>query len=144
MKSKSSDILISMCNIITLMFGVRRDSLEKTDIFKIYASNIQIQLYIQEIINNKFIKIAEMNGEIVEQKGSAFDEFDEENGYINKEEEKNVYERYKETLNYILRYSINALNNSYKESIECNLAEMLDYIIFNLEYEKENKEDIEN
>lgn len=127
-------------NIINLMFGkeISISKLDKLDIGHIYYCYNQIQLYINEEIHKKFSNIANING-VIDEGESGFDEFDKEEGYVGDMEEKNVYETYKEILNYNIKYSIDYLKNSYKESMECNLSELLDFILFDKKYRMESK-----
>ena len=144
MNNKIDDVILQMYKTITLMFGTTKSNLDKMDISNIYACNVQIQLYIQELINNKFIKIGEINEvEKVEKEKSIFDEYDEENNYIDEEEknEKTVFEMYKYSLFCMIKYAIKELKNSHGECMKCNLSEMLDYIAFDLQYKNEHKDD---
>lgn len=124
-----------------------QSKLNKLDITEIYYIYTWITLYVKETISDKFIEIGKVNGgKTIEKEKSIFDEYDEENGYIEKEkeEEKSVYDIYINTLNCTIKYAINSLKNSHKECMECDLSEMLDYIIFDLKYEKEHKENDNN
>ncbi|NFO65431.1 hypothetical protein FDC27_00320 [Clostridium botulinum] len=112
------------------------------DIFDLYYCYTYLNLYINETINDKFVEISKASGnEVVEKEKSIFDDYDKENCYEDEEENKNIYEVYKNTLNCTIKYAINSLKMSYKECIECNLSEMLDYIVFNIRYDLENKND---
>ena len=134
--------------VIALLFSkeLTKTKLDKMDILEIHLCYMEIQLYIQELIHNKFTKISEIgNNENIEIKGSYLDDYDLEEGYETEEEiRKSNNELYKEILNYNIKYSIERLKNSYKESTECNLSELLDFIIFDknyrLEYKNNNSE----
>lgn len=117
--------------------------MDKTEVFNIYGTYVEIQLYVNEAINKRFSKIANIDEEEFEGK-SAFDEIDEEY----KEENKiniDIYKAYRDILNYNIQFSIQYLKNSYYESMNCNLSEMLDYIYFykkNIVKTEDSNEDI--
>lgn len=127
--------------MILLFFNTTTGKLNNKSIFELYYCFTQIQLYINEIITEKFIKINEASEvENVEKEKSFFDDYDKEEGYED-EEEKDIYDILKDSLNCTIKYAISNLEMSYKECIECDLSEMLDYIIFNIRYDIENKDD---
>lgn len=133
--------------IIKLIFGVEKSKLDKIEIFKIYSAFGLIKDYIEVNIHNKFTKIANVSDEEVDKNEgiSAFDEIDKEYEEENKdnleENNINIFDVYKDILNYNIKYSIELLKNSYKESVECNLIELLDFIYFNKKITiKDNKE----
>ncbi|EES48831.1 hypothetical protein NE172_05305 [Clostridium botulinum] len=142
MNTEYDDIYDEIYNVILLLFNITKAKLNKASIYELYYYFNQIQLYINETINNKFIEISKASGnEVVEKEKSIFDDYDKENGYEGEEEQKSIYEIYKETLNCTIKYAINNLKMSYKECINCNLSEMLDYIVFNIKYDLEHKDD---
>lgn len=113
------------------------------EVFNIYGTYVEIQLYVDEIINKRFSKIANIDEEEFEGE-SAFDVIDEEY----EEENKiniNIYKAYRDILNCNIQFSIQYLKNSYYESMNCNLSEMLDYIYFykkNIVKTEDSNEDI--
>ncbi|MCS6110709.1 hypothetical protein FC753_04115 [Clostridium botulinum] len=142
MNNECDDIVDKIYKVIVLFFDITARKLDKVSIYDLYYCYVQINLYINEMINDKFIEINKAGGnEPVEKEKSIFDDYDKENGYEDEEENKNIYEVYKNTLNCTIKYAINNLKMSYKECIECNLSEMLDYIVFNIRYDLENKND---
>ncbi|NFA42138.1 hypothetical protein EXM65_05990 [Clostridium botulinum] len=142
MNVECDDIYDKIYNVILLFFNITKIKLNKVSIYDLYYCFTQIQLYINEMITDKFININEASGNVViEQEKSFFDDYDLEEGYEEEKEEKSIYEIYKNTLNCTIKYAINSLKMSYKECIECNLSEMLDYIVFNIRYDLENKND---
>ncbi|WP_252247137.1 hypothetical protein [Clostridium sp. ZBS4] len=141
MNVEYDDIFNKIYKIIKYLI---KDRIQQSDldIFDLYYCYTYLNLYINETINDKFVEISKASGnEVVEKEKSIFDDYDKENGYEDEEENKNIYEVYKNTLNCTIKYAINSLKMSYKECIECNLSEMLDYIVFNIRYDLENKND---
>jgi carboxypeptidase C (cathepsin A) len=117
--------------------------LEKMDIGDINSCFLLVQLYIKEQIEDKLQRMVEINGaEEIPQEKSIFDDYDKENGYEELEDEKDEYEKRKEVIYYAFKFAIRELKNSYRDCMECDLAEMLDFICFEMEYKQENEEDI--
>lgn len=142
MNFEYGDVFDKIYKVISLFFNVTKAKLDRTDIGDLYNCFTQIQLYINETISSNFLKINEVAGqETVKQEKSFFDDYDIEEGYIEEDEEESVYNIYRESLNNIIKYAIKNMRMSYKESIECNLSEMLDYIVFNIKNDMENRDE---
>lgn len=142
MNAEYKDNYDKIYKIIKLFFDITTIKLNNKSIFELYYCFTQIQLYINKLINDKFLKINEASGQKkVKQEKSIFDDYDRENGYIEEDQNENIFEIYKNTLNCTIRYAINNLKMSYKECIECDLSQLLDYIAFNIKYDIEHKED---
>lgn len=126
-----------MFEINKLLSDFRSDDI--LDICYVYT---YLQLYIEEYVLNKLIEIGKINKvDEVKKEKSFFDDYDIENGYEEcQQEDKNVYEKSIYTINCLIKYAIRELKMSYRNCIKCNLSEMLDYILYNLEYERDNKD----
>lgn len=103
---------------------------------------VKLYLYIMKYLNN-LIDIMIPKQPKVEKKKSLFEEYDRENGYLDKEEVTldDIKKMLKTNMDYYIKYSITALNNSYVESINTDLKELLKFIKFNMKYEKENEKE---
>jgi len=123
------------------MFTLSKSSLDKMDIVDILALNEFLKLYIYNTINNKLEEINSINK--VETKKSLFDEYDEENGYVEKDKES-PYKIMKDNINYFIKYGNSNCKTSLKDIYDMNLYDLLDYFRFNIIYENEHKEDENN
>lgn len=79
--------------------------------------------------------------------GSAFDDYDIENGYITEEElEENKlsnWEIMRKDLYMIYQFAINRCNNSYQECCDMDLSLFLDYLLYDLELQDKREEQTE-
>lgn len=117
--------------------------LEEMDIADINSYFLLVQLYMKEQIEDKLQRMAEINGvEEIPQEKSIFDDYDKENGYEELEDEKSENEKRKEIIYYAFKFSIRELKNSFRDCMECDLAEMLDFICFEMKYKQDHEEDI--
>lgn len=120
------------------MFNLSKSSLDKMDITDILALNEFLKLYIYNTINKKLEEINNINK--IETKKSLLDEYDEENGYVEKDKES-PYKIMKDNINYFIKYGNSNCKTSIKDLYEMNLYDLLDYLRFNIIYENEHKED---
>lgn len=120
------------------MFNLSKSSLDKMDITDILALNEFLKLYIYNTINKKLEEINNINK--IETKKSLLDEYDEENGYVEKDKES-PYEIMKDNINYFIKYGNSNCKTSLKDLYDMNLYDLLDYLRFNIIYENEHKED---
>lgn len=112
------------------------------DILDICYIYTYLQFYLDEYVMQKLVDIGKVNSvKEAEKEKSIFDDYDEENGYTEDEvEEENIYVKSIYTINCLIKYAIRELKMDYRDCIKCNLSEMLDYILYNLKYERDNKE----
>lgn len=140
MSEGKQDILICY-KVIKLLTNICEIDLEEEDVSQIYAIYYSLAMYISKNIHNKF---SETLGNDEEECESIFDEFIEDDEV--KEENVNIYDKYEEIVFYFIEYAKNKLNMNYKECMNMNLSELLDYISFNKKYtpeeNNENEEDI--
>lgn len=120
------------------MFNLSKSNLDKMDITDILVLNEFLKLYIYNTINKKLEEINNINK--IETKKSLFDEYDEENGYV-EEDKESPYKIMKDNINYFIKYGNVNCKTSLKDLYEMNLYDLLDYLRFNIIYENENEED---
>ena len=68
--------------------------------------------------------------------GSVFDQCDRETGYIEETSQEKIWESYRENLDTVLQICIKNMRNSYKECLESDLSDLLDYVMFQVEYDR--------
>ncbi|MBE5936050.1 MAG: hypothetical protein E7262_09705 [Lachnospiraceae bacterium] len=114
------------------------DVLEVHEIYFVYKEIVNI---IDAHLNSKMRKISNLLGgtQGVEVEKSAFDEYDMENGYI-EDEEVSYWDNYAKNLDNIIYIAIKNIGNSYKECLDSDAVDLLDYIHFSIELEKSLKE----
>lgn len=139
-----NDLLNLYSAIIKIVFNdrIEEEDIEQLDIAEIMDIFETIAEIVDACINEKIRSIGELlNGGQVETTGqSAFDEYDRENGYTNEETQEEAWRSYERALNSILQICIKNMRNSYKDCLESDLSDLLDYVMFQVEYDKQTKE----
>ncbi|MFR1707650.1 MAG: hypothetical protein ACLSV2_02015 [Clostridium sp.] len=129
----------SVYKAVQLFYGLNTASLNKMDIVDILTFNEFLKLYIYNTINKKLDELNNINK--VESKKSLLDDYDEENGYNEKDVDENAYTIMKENINYFIKYGNVNCKTGLKDLYAMNLYNLLDYLKFNIIYENEHKEE---
>lgn len=134
------DLLELYAAVIQVVFNDRVENeeierLDVTDIIDTFGAIVEI---IDISVNEKIRYLGTMlGGTMEEDQGSAFDEYDQENGYIEETTQEDVWRSYGDNLDTILQICIKSMRNSYKECLESDLSDLLDYVVFQVEYDRE-------
>lgn len=127
---KLSDALFFNQKIAQEVFDSRMslEELGKTDIAEVMIAAKSIHFVMQNVITPKFLEL--MDSEPVEKETSAFDEYDRENGYEDKDMQENVWEVCSNNIDRVIQIAIKLLNNSYSQCLDTDIVELLDYMKF--------------
>lgn len=142
-KNDSGSVLDAMFfnkKIVQEIFGnqMSLSDLGKMDTVEFLAATKGIHFIMQEIITEKLLGIVEV--EQVEREESAFDEYDEENGYEDDEEpEKNPWKVCGGILDRIIKIAIRIMRNSYADCMKENILTLLEYLKFEMDTMDENQ-----
>lgn len=134
------DLLELYAAVIQVVFNDRVENeeierLDVTDIIDTFGTIVEI---IDISVNEKIRYLGTMlGGTLEEDQGSAFDEYDQENGYIEETTQEDIWRSYGDNLDTILQICIKSMRNSYKECLESDLSDLLDYVVFQVEYDRE-------
>lgn len=131
-------------NLLNYFYKLDIDYIEKMDI-----SDIEALIYILNIYMNMLIKKLNSVGNCGDEikntikKKSAFDDYDKEEGYITEQDEleNDVYYILRNNINYIIKYCVSNRLLTLDKCYEMNLNYLLDYVDFDIKYEKDNKEE---
>lgn len=138
-----NDLLYLYSEIIRTVFNdrIEEEEIEQLDLAEIVDTFKIIVEVIDACINQKIREISELlgGGQTEEVQKSAFDDYDRENGYAEEETQEEVWESYNGALNSILQICIKNMRNSYKDCLESDLSDLLDYVVFQVEYDKETQ-----
>jgi hypothetical protein len=111
------------------------DQLDVADITDTFGVIVEL---LDMAVNEKIRQISTMlGGAPVENQGSIFDEYDRENGYEEEVTQADVWRSYGDNLDAILQICIKSMRNSYKECLESDVSDLLDYVMYQVEYDKE-------
>lgn len=124
-----SDALFFNQKITQEIFGSRMslEELGETDIVEVMVAAKSIHFVMQQIITPKFLDLMD---EPVQQEESAFDEYDRENGYVEADEQNNIWEVCLDNIDRVIQIAIKLLNNSYSQCLETDIVALLDYMKF--------------
>lgn len=125
-------------NIVSIFFDIKTKELDKIEVNEIYSIYLFITLHVENKIISAINKVGNKDEEIIEYKGSVFDDLDEDNVEI---EEENRWTYYLESLNYIFKYAITSCRNNIKDCLDMNIIDLIDYVEFDIEYNEEHKDD---
>lgn len=141
--NEENDLLYLYSAVIRVVFNdrIEEEEIEQLDVAEIVNTFKVIAEIIDASVNEKIRAISEMlsGSPQVEDQGSAFDEYDRENGYIEEQTQEEVWESYRNALDNILQICIKNMRNSYKDCLESDLSDLLDYVVFQVEYDRETQ-----
>lgn len=110
---------------------------ERVDITGLIQTFKTVTEIVDKAVNEKIRDISVMLGGAPEETGgSVFDQYDRENGYIEETSQEEIWESYRENLDTVLQICIKNMRNSYKECLESDLSDLLDYVMFQVEYDR--------
>lgn len=138
-----NDLLYLYSAAIRVVFNdrIEEEEIEQLDVADVVNTFRTITEIIDASVNEKIREISELlNGsQQTEDQGSAFDDYDRENGYIEEQSQEEVWESYRNALDNILQICIRNMRNSYKDCLESDLSDLLDYVVFQVEYDRETQ-----
>ena len=138
-----NDLLYLYSAVIRVIFNdrIEEEEIEQLDVAEIVNTFQAITEIVDASVNEKIRGISEMlsGSTQVEDQGSAFDEYDRENGYIEEHTQEEAWESYKNALDNILQICIKNMRNSYKDCLESDLSDLLSYVVFQVEYDRETQ-----
>ena len=120
---------------------IEEEEIEQLDVAEVISTFKAVAEIVDASVNEKIRNISDiLNGsQQVEDQGSAFDEYDRENGYIEEHSQEEIWETYRNALDNILQICIKNMRNSYKDCLESDLSDLLDYVVFQVEYDRETQ-----
>lgn len=119
--------------ILKIVFNVSSREVKRAEVVEFLTAAKTIHFVMQEIITQKFL---DLNPDHPEQEASAFDEYDEENGY-NDVEEINVWQTCRENVDRIVKLCIRTFHDSYTTIMSADILALLDYVKFEIATIKE-------
>lgn len=128
---KSAQAAVRMnIELLKEIFGISERKAKQADVVEQLAAGKTIHFTMQEIITPKFLDLNPEHPE--KQEKSAFDDYDEENGYNEEEKPENIWKVCRENLDRVVKLCIRALHNSYAQCMESDIMSLLDYVAFEI------------
>lgn len=119
--------------ILSEVFGVSLRKIEDAGMVEIMAASKAIHFIMQEVVTPKFLELNPDSPEQVEKEASAFDEYDEENGYNDEDQkESNVWRICRENVDRVVKMCIRVMKNSYDQCMNSDIISLLDYVAFEI------------
>lgn len=124
--------------ILAEVFGIPVRVADAADVEEILTAAKEIHFMMQDVITAKFLDLNPEHPEQVEREDSAFDAYDEENGYNDDAAEESSFWRVcRENVDRVIKLCIRILGNSYQQSMEADIISLLDYVAFEIRTLKE-------
>ena len=126
------DAVEANARILSEIFGVPMTQIRKMDAEDVMTAAKQVHFVMQDVITQKFLDLNPEHPEAVEKEASAFDEYDEENGYNDDgaQEERNFWQICRENVDRVVKLCIRLMKNSYQDCMEADIMSLLDYVAF--------------
>lgn len=121
--------------IMKMIFGISEREVLKADVAEQLAAAKMIHFVMQDIITQKFLELNPNRPEEVEQEKSAFDEYDEENGYNEAEnqlDDENIWKVCRDNVDRVVKLCIKGLNDSLSNVMKSDIMSLLDHVAFEI------------
>ena len=121
--------------IMKMVFGISEREVLKADVAEQLAAAKMIHFVMQDIITQKFLELNPNRPEEVEKEKSAFDEYDEENGYNEAEnqlDDENIWKVCRDNVDRVVKLCIKALNDSLSNVMKSDIMSLLDHVAFEI------------
>lgn len=121
--------------IMKMVFGISEREVLKADVVEQLAAAKMIHFVMQDIITQKFLELNPNRPEEVEQEKSAFDEYDEENGYNeaeNQTDDENIWKVCRDNVDRVVKLCIKGLNDSLSNVMKSDIMSLLDHVAFEI------------
>lgn len=119
--------------VLMNVFGVSSREIKRAEVVDFLAAAKTVHFVMQDIITKKFL---DLNPDHPEREASAFDEYDEENGY-NEDDVTSVWQTCRENVDRVVKLCIRAFHDSYTTIMNADIMSLLDYVAFEIATIKE-------
>lgn len=127
-----SDAFEANTKILMTVFGARQREVEEADPEDALSAVKEIHFMMQDVITKKFLDLNPEHPEKIQKEKSAFDAYDEENGYNDEDPGENLWKICRENVDRIVKICINLMKNSYQQCIEADIMSLLDHAAFEI------------
>lgn len=121
--------------IMKMIFGISERTVLKADVAEQLATAKMVHFVMQDIITPKFLELNPNRPDEVEQEKSAFDDYDEENGYNEAEkqrDEENIWKVCRDNVDRVIKLCIKGLNDSLSNVMKSDIMSLLDHVAFEI------------
>lgn len=128
-----SDVMFLNKKILQELFGNKMSLAELggVEVVDFLTAIKNVHFVMQNIVTEKMMSIVEV--ERVEKETSAFDEYDQENGYEEEKQEENQWKAYGSIVDRVVKIAIRLLKDSYSQCMKEDIVALLAYLKFELD-----------
>ncbi len=133
-KNNSEDVRAAVLfnlQIIKMIFHISEVELQRTDVEEQLVTAKMIHFVMQEVVTPKFLELNH-NQEQVQQEVSAFDEYDETNGYNDTEKQENIWKICRDNLDRVIKLCIKGFHDSLTGCLQTDIMSLLDHVAFEM------------
>lgn len=116
--------------ILKAVFNVPSREIEQAEAVDFLTAAKTVHFVMQEIVAKKFLDLNPESQE--EQEASAFDAYDEENGYNDLENSASIWRTCIENVDRVVKLCIRAFHDSYTAVMQADIMALLDYVAFEI------------
>lgn len=119
--------------IIKMIFGISEREIAKVTIEEQLTVAKTIHFVMQNIITKKFLELNQDRPEQVKKEKSAFEEYDEENGYNNDEKTaENEWTICKDNIDRVIKLCVKGFNDSITGCMKSDIMSLLEHVAFEI------------
>lgn len=130
-------VIMSASRMLPEIFGTLRPAdVIHADVREVVTTIKAMHFVMQEVVLPKFALLSDEP--LVEREASAFDEYDEENGY-NDLDEVGVWESCRENIEAITQAAIRIMRQSYTDTMNEPLVALIEHMKWEIDHQPERK-----
>lgn len=118
--------------ILMEVFGMKSRMVDEADPEEVLPAVKEIHFMMQDVITKKFLELNPERPEPVQQEKSAFDEYDEENGYNDGDDSVNLWKTCRENVERVIQICIKIMGESYQECMKADIISLLEHVAFEI------------
>lgn len=119
--------------IIKMIFGISEREVMKADVVEQLAAAKAIHFVMYEIITPKFLELNPNRPDQVEQEKSAFDEYDEANGYNEADvNDESIWKICRDNVDRVIKMCVRGFNDSLSNVMKSDIMSLLDHVAFEI------------
>lgn len=119
--------------IMKMIFGISEREVMKADVVEQLTTAKMIHFVMQQIITPKFLELNPERPDQIEQEKSAFDEYDEENGYNEEDQDdRNIWQVCRDNLDRVIKLCVKGFNDSLSNCMKSDIMSLLDHVAFEI------------
>lgn len=133
------DVFEANTRILMNVFGARQREIEQAEPEEVLTAAKEIHFMMQDVIAPKLLELNPGHQEQIQKEKSAFDEYDEENGYNEESSMESIWKICKENVDRVVKLCIRLMKNSYQQCMESDIISLLEHAAFEIQTVDEDR-----